>query len=153
MFLTPVERVEFRIVNIVADGDTVLTERVDVFQLPNGVIELPVMGTFEVRAGKIAAWRDYFDLNQYMSQLQGAAEMSMQYRRLGPTGLQVSVLSFGSWVSFGDQIGIAEATDCLQAAHDAGVNFFDNAEAYAGGESERIMAPRSPSSAGNGTPT
>jgi voltage-dependent potassium channel beta subunit len=49
------------------------------------------------------------------------------------------VLSFGSWVSFGDQIGISEATDCLQAAHDAGVNFFDNAEAYAGGESERIM--------------
>ncbi|MDQ1479579.1 MAG: hypothetical protein QOI44_440 [Actinomycetota bacterium] len=65
--------------------------------------------------------------------------MNMQYRRLGPSGLQVSVLSFGSWVSFGDQIGISEATDCLQAAHDAGVNFFDNAEAYAGGESERIM--------------
>ena len=63
----------------------------------------------------------------------------MEYRRLGPSGLQVSVLSFGSWVSFGDQIGISEATDCLQAAHDAGVNFFDNAEAYAGGESERIM--------------
>jgi voltage-dependent potassium channel beta subunit len=65
--------------------------------------------------------------------------MNMEYRRLGPSGLQVSVLSFGSWVSFGDQIGISEATDCLQAAHDAGVNFFDNAEAYAGGESERIM--------------
>jgi aryl-alcohol dehydrogenase-like predicted oxidoreductase len=65
--------------------------------------------------------------------------MNMQYRRLGRSGLQVSVLSFGSWVSFGDQIGISEATDCLQAAHDAGVNFFDNAEAYAGGESERIM--------------
>jgi voltage-dependent potassium channel beta subunit len=63
----------------------------------------------------------------------------MQYRRLGPAGLQLSVLSFGSWVSFGEQIGITEATDCLQAAYDAGVNFFDNAEAYAGGESERIM--------------
>jgi limonene-1,2-epoxide hydrolase len=74
MFITPAEGVEFRVLNIVADGDTVLTERVDVFQLPNGVIELPVMGTFEVRAGKIAAWRDYFDLNQYMSQLQGAGE-------------------------------------------------------------------------------
>jgi limonene-1,2-epoxide hydrolase len=74
MFVTPAERVEFRVLNIVANGDTVLTERVDVFQLPNAVIELPVMGTFEVRAGKIAAWRDYFDLNQYMSQLQGAAE-------------------------------------------------------------------------------
>ena len=63
----------------------------------------------------------------------------MQYRRLGPTGLQVSVFSLGSWVSFGEQIGIAEATDCLQAAYEAGVNFFDNAESYAGGESERIM--------------
>jgi voltage-dependent potassium channel beta subunit len=65
--------------------------------------------------------------------------MDMQYRRLGPTGLQVSVFSLGSWVSFGEQIGIAEATDCLQAAYEAGVNFFDNAESYAGGESERIM--------------
>ena len=73
MFVTPAERVEFRVRNIVATGDTVLTERVDVFQLPNATIELPVMGTFEVSAGKITAWRDYFDLNQYMSQLQGAA--------------------------------------------------------------------------------
>jgi limonene-1,2-epoxide hydrolase len=73
MFVTPAERVEFRVRNIVADGDTVLTERVDVFHLPNATIELPVMGTFEVRDGKIVAWRDYFDLNQYMSQLQGAS--------------------------------------------------------------------------------
>jgi limonene-1,2-epoxide hydrolase len=72
MFVTPAEKVEFRVRNIVARGDTVLTERVDVFQLPNATIELPVMGTFEVRGGRIAAWRDYFDLNQYMSQLQGA---------------------------------------------------------------------------------
>jgi limonene-1,2-epoxide hydrolase len=72
MFLTPVERVEFRVLNLVADGDTVLTERVDVFHLPSSTIELPVMGTFEVKDGKIAAWRDYFDLNMYMSQLQGA---------------------------------------------------------------------------------
>jgi voltage-dependent potassium channel beta subunit len=63
----------------------------------------------------------------------------MEYRRLGSSGLQLSVLSFGSWVSFGDQIGVAEAIDCLQTAYDSGVNFFDNAEAYAGGESERIM--------------
>jgi len=73
MFVTPAERVEFRVRNLVANGDTVLTERVDVFHLRNAVIELPVMGTFEVRDGKIAAWRDYFDLNQYMSQLQGAS--------------------------------------------------------------------------------
>ena len=72
MFLTPAERVEFRVLNLVAQGDTVLTERVDVFVFPNATIELPVMGTFEVKDGKIAAWRDYFDLNTYMSQLQGA---------------------------------------------------------------------------------
>jgi limonene-1,2-epoxide hydrolase len=69
MFTTGVEGIEFRIRNIVGDGDVVLTERVDVFTLPNATIELPVMGSFEVRDGKIAAWRDYFDLNQYMQQL------------------------------------------------------------------------------------
>jgi limonene-1,2-epoxide hydrolase len=69
MFTTGVEGIEFRVLNIVGDGDTVLTERIDVFRLPNKTIELPVMGTFEVRDGKIAAWRDYFDLNQYMQQL------------------------------------------------------------------------------------
>jgi voltage-dependent potassium channel beta subunit len=63
----------------------------------------------------------------------------MPYRRLGPTGLKVSVLSFGSWVSFGAQLDTGMARDCLAAAREAGVNFFDNAEAYAGGESERIM--------------
>lgn len=63
----------------------------------------------------------------------------MEYRRLGRSGLKVSVLSFGSWVTFGNQLDISVATDCLSAARDAGVNFFDNAEAYAGGESERIM--------------
>jgi voltage-dependent potassium channel beta subunit len=65
------------------------------------------------------------------------AEMS--YRRLGRAGLQVSVLSFGSWVSFGSQLGVEQASACLAAARAAGVNFFDNAESYAGGESERIM--------------
>jgi voltage-dependent potassium channel beta subunit len=63
----------------------------------------------------------------------------MTYRRLGRSGLKVSVLSFGSWVTFKDQLDVARAKDCLAAAYDAGVNFFDNAEAYAGGESERIM--------------
>jgi voltage-dependent potassium channel beta subunit len=63
----------------------------------------------------------------------------MEYRRLGRSGLKVSVLSFGSWVSFGAQLDTGAARDCLAAAWDAGVNFFDNAEAYAGGESERIM--------------
>ena len=63
----------------------------------------------------------------------------MEYRRLGRSGLQVSVLSFGSWVSFGAQLGIDTAIEGLDAAREAGVNFFDNAESYAGGESERIM--------------
>jgi voltage-dependent potassium channel beta subunit len=65
--------------------------------------------------------------------------MGMEYRRLGRAGLQVSVLSFGSWVTFGSQLDTGKARDCLEAARDAGVNFFDNAEGYAGGESERIM--------------
>ena len=64
---------------------------------------------------------------------------TMEYRRLGRSGLQVSALSFGSWVTFGNQLDTSLARDCLAAARDAGVNFFDNAEAYAGGESERIM--------------
>ena len=65
--------------------------------------------------------------------------MEMEYRRLGHTGLKVSVLSFGSWVTFGPQLAGSLAEDCLAAAYDAGVNFFDNAEAYSAGESERIM--------------
>ncbi len=65
--------------------------------------------------------------------------MDMQYRHLGHSGLQVSVLSFGSWVTFGPQLAGNAARDCLAAAYDAGVNFFDNAEAYAGGRSESIM--------------
>src|SRR5262245_2137056 len=63
----------------------------------------------------------------------------MEYRRLGRSGLQVSLLSFGSWVSFGDQLGVDTAMECLDAAREAGVNFFDNAESYAGGKSESIM--------------
>jgi limonene-1,2-epoxide hydrolase len=69
MFMTGVEKVEFRVRNIAASGNVVLTERVDVFVLPAKNIELPVMGTFEVRDGRITAWRDYFDLNQFMTQL------------------------------------------------------------------------------------
>jgi voltage-dependent potassium channel beta subunit len=65
--------------------------------------------------------------------------MEMQYRRLGHAGLRVSVLSFGSWVSFGPQLAGANARDCLAAAYDAGINFFDNAEVYSGGKSETIM--------------
>jgi voltage-dependent potassium channel beta subunit len=66
----------------------------------------------------------------------------MEYRRLGRSGLKVSVLSFGSWVTFANkkQLETAQqAAECLAAAKEAGVNFFDNAEAYGGGESERVM--------------
>ena len=68
-FTAGVDSVEFRVLNISANGAIVLTERVDAFITPTVTIELPVMGTFEVVDGKIAAWRDYFDLNQFMSQL------------------------------------------------------------------------------------
>ncbi|HWC38718.1 MAG TPA: limonene-1,2-epoxide hydrolase family protein [Acidimicrobiales bacterium] len=68
-FTSGVEGIEFRVINIVADGPIVMTERVDVFKLPDKSIELPVMGTFEVRDGKIVAWRDYFDMNQFTSQM------------------------------------------------------------------------------------
>ena len=65
--------------------------------------------------------------------------MEMQYRRLGDAGLKVSTLSFGSWVSFHNQLDVERAKDCMDAAYQGGVNFFDNAEAYAKGESEKIM--------------
>jgi voltage-dependent potassium channel beta subunit len=63
----------------------------------------------------------------------------MQYRRLGQNGLKVSELSLGSWVTFGNQLDVRGAVQCMSAARDAGVNFFDNAEVYAGGQAERIM--------------
>jgi len=63
----------------------------------------------------------------------------MEYRRLGKAGLKVSALSLGSWVTFGKQVDLAEAKTLLKTAYDAGINFFDNAEAYEAGESEKIM--------------
>ncbi|MET0908704.1 MAG: aldo/keto reductase [Ilumatobacteraceae bacterium] len=63
----------------------------------------------------------------------------MEYRRLGRSGIKVSVLSFGSWVTFDNQVAVDAAVECMQAARDAGCNFFDNAEAYAAGGSEEIM--------------
>ena len=63
----------------------------------------------------------------------------MQYRHLGRSGLKVSALSYGSWVTFGDQIDTEQAAECMQIAYDHGVNFFDNAEAYASGQSETMM--------------
>jgi voltage-dependent potassium channel beta subunit len=65
--------------------------------------------------------------------------MTMPYRRLGRSGLKVSLLSLGSWVTFGPQVSDDVAVQCLAAAREGGVNFFDNAESYGGGESETIM--------------
>src|SRR3954466_6755871 len=64
---------------------------------------------------------------------------AMNYRRLGRSGLRLSELSFGSWVTYGNQLDERVARECMAAAHDAGVNFFDNAEVYAKGRSESIM--------------
>ena len=63
----------------------------------------------------------------------------MEYRRLGRSGLKLSALSYGSWVTFKFQVDDDVAARLMTTAYDAGVNFFDNAEVYAGGESERIM--------------
>lgn len=63
----------------------------------------------------------------------------MEYRRLGRAGIKVSVLSFGSWVTFSNQADVDAAAEMMSAAYEAGVNFFDNAEVYAGGKSEQVM--------------
>ena len=63
----------------------------------------------------------------------------MQYRRLGTSGLQLSALSFGAWVTFGTRVGRGLARELIALAWDRGVNFFDNAETYASGEAERVM--------------
>ncbi len=63
----------------------------------------------------------------------------MNYRRLGHSGLKISELSFGSWVTFGNQVDVTDALDMMTLAYEKGVNFFDNAETYANGQSELVM--------------
>jgi len=65
-----IEAIDFRVINIAANGPVVMTERVDVFTTPGKSFELPVMGVFEVSDGKINAWRDYFDMNQFTSRME-----------------------------------------------------------------------------------
>lgn len=68
MFVTPAERIEFELLAIAAAGDTVFTERIDRFTMLGKNVALPVAGVFEIRNGKIAAWRDYFDMQTWMKQ-------------------------------------------------------------------------------------
>jgi voltage-dependent potassium channel beta subunit len=63
----------------------------------------------------------------------------MEYRRLGDAGIKVGVLSYGSWLTFGSRQELEQTIACMDAAYQAGVNFFDNAEVYAGGKSEQVM--------------
>ncbi|HEX2622617.1 MAG TPA: aldo/keto reductase, partial [Phototrophicaceae bacterium] len=63
----------------------------------------------------------------------------MHYRRLGRSGLKISEISLGAWVTFGDQIEAKLADDLIHAAYDAGINFFDNADIYANGQAEEVM--------------
>ena len=63
----------------------------------------------------------------------------MEYRKMGKSGLRLSALSLGAWITYGGQVGEKVAEDCMKAAYDHGVNFFDNAEAYAGGNAEIVM--------------
>ena len=63
----------------------------------------------------------------------------MEYRHLGSSGLQISALSLGAWVTYGEQVGEEVALECMKAARDEGVNFFDNAEGYGAGKAERVM--------------
>ncbi len=63
----------------------------------------------------------------------------MEYRNLGRSGLKISALSLGAWVTYGGQVGEQIAYECMTAAYEAGVNFFDNAEEYANGQAETVM--------------
>ncbi len=72
-FMGAASEVQWDVVNIVADGAVVLTERVDKFKINDQWIELRVMGAFEVADGKITAWRDYFDMNQFQTQFAAAS--------------------------------------------------------------------------------
>lgn len=68
MFATPAEHIEFEMLAVASSGDVVFTERVDRFKIMGKDVALPVAGVFEVRNGKIAAWRDYFDMQTWMKQ-------------------------------------------------------------------------------------
>jgi voltage-dependent potassium channel beta subunit len=85
---------------------------------------------------KLLYWRLTFFAPPLPGRTQGE---NMEYRYLGKSGLKVSALSFGAWVTFDDQMDVSAAHECMKTAFDAGVNFFDNAEVYADGMAETIM--------------
>jgi limonene-1,2-epoxide hydrolase len=68
MFVTPSEDIEFEVLGIASSGDLVFTERIDRFRMMGKTVALPVAGVFQVRDGKIAAWRDYFDMQSWLRQ-------------------------------------------------------------------------------------
>jgi limonene-1,2-epoxide hydrolase len=72
MFVTPAEHIEFELLAIASTGDLVFTERIDHFKMMGKTVSLPVAGVFQVRNGKIAAWRDYFDMQTWMRQTSPA---------------------------------------------------------------------------------
>jgi len=76
---------------------------------------------------------------QHLLIVKHKKEIKMKYRSLGKSGLQVSVLSFGAWVTFGNQADVDLAVELMKTAYDAGVIFFDNAEVYARGQAEIVM--------------
>ena len=92
--------------------------------------------TYHTQVGTDAARR--FSLRSATSHRNGMGQ-TMDYRRLGASGLKVSELSLGSWVTYHNQVGTPAASEMLAAAMDAGINFFDNAEVYARGQSEIVM--------------
>ena len=75
-FIRPWQETEWEIISLVADGDTVMVERVDKTVVANQPVDLPVVGVFEMEAGKIKEWRDFFDLTTYMDQLNAALGQS-----------------------------------------------------------------------------
>lgn len=75
-----------------------------------------------------------------MSQPEAPKDLpEMEYRFVGNSGLQISAISLGGWLTYGGHVGDDKTFACLKAAYDAGINFFDCAEGYAGGESEKVM--------------
>jgi limonene-1,2-epoxide hydrolase len=77
-----IESIQFHIINIADKGPIVMTERVDAFKLPHKSFELPVMGTFQISDGKIKAWRDYFDTNQFNARMENRNSTSKPHRSM-----------------------------------------------------------------------